>query len=322
MPITIRHFIEKINTKTNFTGLIQYNEYLSKHTTFKVGGPADVWIQPNSDAFLEYTAILLDEAKQEGIPVFVLGGGANIVVSDIGIRGIVLDTGGWRGSTSTESSITFLSGTPIDEASELAASQEMGGLEFLAGMPGTIGGAVLMNARCYERSVSDCLVETDILDERQNLASVPFCAEEFGYKKSPFQNRDILILAATFAVQGKNAMENRMFNRASNVQFNRTEMEAHRKDRENKGHYRFPCAGSVFKNNRAFGKPTGKIIDELGLCGKACGGAMVAPFHGNIIINTGNATASDIRRLVEDIKEQVKGKFGLDLETEIIFVGG
>ena len=166
-----------------------------------------------------------------------------------------------------------------------------------------------MNARCFGKSVSDILVETAILDEKQDPVSVPFRAEDFGYKKSPFQNRNILILSATFAVDARDTAAIR------------TEMEAHRQDRRGKGHYRFPSAGSVFKNNRGFGKPTGQIIDELGLCGLRRGGVMVAPFHGNIIINAGGATTADIRALVGEVRERVRAALGIELESEVLFVG-
>jgi UDP-N-acetylmuramate dehydrogenase len=176
-------------------------------------------------------------------------------------------------------------------------------------MPGAMGGAVWMNARCYDKQVSDVLLRTEILDEDQRQTWVPRAEEAFGYKKSPFQQRDVLIVAAEFRLEKRES--------AALL----AEMAAYRKDREEKGHYRFPSAGSVFKNDRRFGKPAGKIIDELGLRGLRVGGAQVAPWHGNIIINTGGASAADIRRLTELVAEKVKRGTGLDFEREIIFVG-
>jgi UDP-N-acetylmuramate dehydrogenase len=201
------------------------------------------------------------------------------------------------------------SGTAADEAAAAAAAAGLGGLEFLAGMPGTIGGAVWMNARCYERSVSDPLLETEILDESLNRVWVPLREGAFSYKKSPFQDRDVLILSARFVLKPRGQAEIRR------------EMAEHRRDREAKGHYRFPSAGSAFKNDRSFGKPTGKLIDELGLRGLSAGGAQVAPWHGNIIINTGNAAAGDIRILTEKVAARVKAATGFVLEPEIRFVG-
>jgi UDP-N-acetylmuramate dehydrogenase len=275
-------------------------------------------------AAVSFTAELLASAKTEGIPVFILGGGANLLVADRGIRGIVLDTGGFCGvgeaeffssendgenSRGGKLSVRILSGTPVDSFTEELARRSLSGLEFLAGMPGSAGGAVWMNARCYEKSVSDALEETEILDENYNRVTVPFNAADFSYKKSPFQARRVLILSSRFAVSPRAPEEIRR------------EMEERRRDREKKGHYRFPSAGSVFKNNRAFGDPTGKIIDELGLRGLRIGGAETASWHGNIIINSGGASSSDIRLLIEEISRRVKEERGFELEPEIIFAG-
>ncbi|MDR3171476.1 MAG: UDP-N-acetylmuramate dehydrogenase [Treponema sp.] len=303
--------MEKINTETGFTGQLRYDEPMAGHTTFKVGGPADVWVRPQGDCFPEYATILLGIARSEGIPVFILGAGANLVVSDQGIRGIVLDTSAWAGCDffPDDSAVLIRSGTVVDDAVSAAAGQDWGGLEFLAGMPGSIGGALWMNARCYEKSVSDVLLETNIIDESWNQVRLPFNAADYGYKKSPFQGRTVLILSARFTLhkRSRGAI--------------RRDMDAYCRDRESKGHYRFPSAGSAFKNNRAFGKPTGQLIDELGLRGLIVGGAAVAPWHGNIIINTGIATATDIRVLVELIMQQTKAALGLVLEPELLFVG-
>ena len=323
---TLRSFMEKINSEENFTGKIcrvdiRYDEPMADHTTFKVGGKADVWVKPDKEVFPDFAAKLLVSAKAEGIPVFILGAGANIVVSDKGIRGIVLDTGAYSGMEIKEKpfakaerwTFTFmanvLSGTPVDSLVDDLAGQRLLGMEFLAGMPGSVGGAVWMNARCYEKSVSDALMETTILDENSERQTVPFRAADFSYKKSPFQGRECLILSACFALRSGESEEIL------------EEVESHRRDRVEKGHYRFPSAGSAFKNNRDFGESTGKIIDELGLRGLSVGGAQIAPWHGNIIINTGGATASDIRALIDEVTLRVKEERGLDLESEILFVG-
>jgi UDP-N-acetylmuramate dehydrogenase len=317
---------------------------MSLHTTFKVGGPADVWVRPaagteapgasaggtgakgaaeSREAFPAYAAALLAGAREEGLPVFILGGGANIVVSDRGIRGIVLDTGAYAGARESAKaggrapagrSLVFRSGTSVDEAAETAAAAGLGGLEFLAGMPGSIGGAVWMNARCYEREIAGVLAETEVLDWSHTSPlpaplQIPFRAEDFSYKKSPFQIREQLILSARFTLKARPEKEIRR------------EMAGHREDRREKGHYLYPSAGSAFRNNREFGKPAGKIIDDLGLRGFAVGGAQVAPFHGNIFINTGKATAAEIRALAREIRTKVRAATGFTLEPEILFVG-
>jgi len=243
----------------------------------------------------------------------VLGGGANILAADAGVRGIVLDTGGWAGEIrqqQEEGIRRFRAGTSLDAAAEIAADAGLSGLEFLAGMPGSIGGAVWMNARCYGREIADVLVETEVVDfSTRTTSSWSNNKAEFGYKKSPFQGRDVLILSASFCLTPGKTPDIR------------ATMNAHRADRVAKGHYRYPSAGSVFKNNPEFGKPAGKIIDELGLCGLRKGGAQVAPWHGNIIVNTGGAAASDIRALVDEVAARVKAAAGFTLEPEILFVG-
>ncbi|MDR1429877.1 MAG: UDP-N-acetylmuramate dehydrogenase [Spirochaetaceae bacterium] len=294
-----------------FSGTYRFDEPMAMHTTFKVGGPAELWIQPDTACFLSFVPSLLRRAKTLGIPVFILGGGANIVAADRGIEGIVLDTGKWAGMTGQmeKGRLAFLSGTPVDQAAREAASLGLGGLEFLAGMPGSVGGSVWMNARCYESSVSGVLVETEILNEEGIPERLPAKAADFGYKKSPFQTRDVLILSAVFALESRPVFELQ------------ARMAEHRGDREAKGHYRYPSAGSAFKNNRAFGKPTGKIIDELGLRGLSRGGASIAPWHGNLLINTGGATAADIKALTDEVRERTFAALGIKLECEILFVG-
>ncbi|MDR2783914.1 MAG: UDP-N-acetylmuramate dehydrogenase [Treponema sp.] len=328
---TIDEFLRNGNIPAGASIAAGIQEPLAKHTTFKAGGAAALWARPSLKCGENLIAAIFQRARIQELPVCVLGRGANVVFSDSGFPGAALDMGGWSGVESFDQEsgrIVFRSGTLIDGAAETLAKQSFGepgrgasgdvmgallsygygGLEFLAGMPGTIGGAVYMNARCYEQSIAGRLVSVSIIDEQLNHAAVPFRAPEWGYKKSPFQNRDVLILSAEFSLykKEKSALL--------------ADMEAHRADRETKGHYRFPSAGSVFKNNRAFGMPTGKIIDELGLRGLSRGGAMVAPFHGNIIINTGGATAADIRFLVDDVARRVRKSAGFELETEIVFM--
>jgi UDP-N-acetylmuramate dehydrogenase len=290
----------------------QFDEPMASHTTFRVGGPADLWARPRGDWFPAFAGLLLSRAREAGIPVFTLGGGANLVVSDRGIRGIVLDTGGWTGIQREGDKLRIKSGTSIDEMTEYGARQGLSGLEFLAGMPGTLGGAVWMNARCYEKSLSDIIAEVEVLatsGEKAERRCIRRYPGDFGYKQSPFQNREELILGALLVTSG------------GDRETIRKEMAEHREDRERKGHYRFPSAGSVFKNNRGFGKSTGQIIEELGLKGLRLGGAQVAPWHGNIIINTGNARAADIRSLSDLVAARVKAERGLELEREILFAG-
>jgi UDP-N-acetylmuramate dehydrogenase len=294
----------------------RFNEPMAEHTSFKVGGPADCWVRPYGDDSYGFTAALITQARREQIPLFILGGGANILIADRGIRGITLDTGGWTGADgepgAVQAEIVFRSGVSPDEAANEAAARGLGGLEFLAGMPGSMGGALWMNARAYEREIADAAIEAEILDfsgTETKRRTIQTRKSEFGYKRSPFQNQHWLILnvrCALYPLDQKEILAT---------------MEEYRRDRQAKGHYRFPSAGSAFKNNRGFGKPTGQIIDELGLKGLSIGGAQIAPFHGNIIINTGGATAENIRELLEFTAAQVKKATGFTLEPEILLAG-
>jgi UDP-N-acetylmuramate dehydrogenase len=311
---TLRKILKKINIPKPPLGAFRFDEPMALHTTFKVGGPADIWIRPEGGCFPEYAVELIGLARSEGIPVFVLGGGANLVVADRGIRGIVLDTGGWTGweTAAEKGTVTVRSGTPVDALVDSLAEQGRAGFELFAGMPGAVGGAVWMNARCQEKSISDLLLETEIID-MDGDSPVPFwtpCKSgDFSYKQSPFQDRRVLITRAAFSLKKGEAEDLRRI------------AEVLRQERETRGHFRAPSAGSVFKNKRDLGKPVGMIIDELGLRGLSKKEAEVAPWHGNFIINRGNATAADIRALTETLIERVHSALGIDLEPEILFVG-
>ncbi len=310
----IRRLISELGLESS----TRYDEPMACHTTFRVGGPADAFFRPAGTGAEADIIAVLKAVRSRGISVFIIGGGANIVVSDAGIRGLVLDMGGWSGCEFDQGnlempdfppSVYAKAGTNVDDWVDACAERKCSGPEFLAGMPGTVGGALWMNARCYGYSISDILLETDILNENADPMKIPFDPADFGYKTSPFQKDGILILGARFRL--KDASEAEI----------RSEGRRLRADREAKGHYRYPSAGSVFKNDHAFGKPSGQIIDELGLRGTTIGGASIAAWHGNIIINSGGALASDIRALVEFVADRVRKDLGLVLEPEILFVG-
>lgn len=190
------------------------------------------------------------------------------------------------------------------------ADNELGGAEEFAGLPGSIGGAVFMNARCFSREVSDILVGATYLDENGKVCTYKMNKAEWGYKRSPLRRAKV-ILSATFALTKKVGESGAIKARCKSFVTQRVE----------KGHFLKPSAGSVFLNDRAFGEPTGAIIDKCGLKGLAIGGAQVAPFHANFIINNGGATERDIKALVEKVQEEVKKQTGFALKCEILFVG-
>ena len=296
---------------------------MALHTTFKIGGPAEAFVTPSGP---DSAALLLVAAREEGIPLFILGGGANILVGDKGIRGIVMDSSGLR-SVREEQTIegqTLLvagAGLCIDELCLEALSRGLAGLEDFNGMPGTVGGAVFMNARCYEREMSQVLAWTLSVDgrgrlKRRELGAPTAEKSEWSYKRSPFQAEGQaageLILEGAFRLEG--AGDDAVI-RMARV------MRERRADREAKGHYRLPSAGSVFKNDRSLGAPTGKLLDGLGLRGKRIGDAMVSAWHANIFVNAGSATAADMRALIELAQAEARERLGLELESEVLMVG-
>lgn len=300
-----------------FTGSVKYDEPMSLHTTFRIGGPAAVFVEPDTAESLQSVCRMLEK---ENVPFFIIGAGSNLVVSDYGLDCFVISTQKIslieeeKSTDSEGKGECFLlhcgAGISMDDAAAWCVGKEYSGLEAFAGLPGTVGGALFMNARCYGVSVSDVLASAEYLDSSDDFSLKKYCfsAGDWDYKKSPFQDSSKVIVSADFRVKkGK----------SDDIA---AECNGHMQDREKKGHFSFPSAGSVFKNNRAFGKPSGQIIDEAGLRGVQIGGAQIAPWHGNFIINTGSATADDVKQLVDYVISVVKAKTGFTLESEIIFV--
>ena len=296
----LRKAIEEIQ----FLGDILFDEPLKSHTSFEVGGPADVYMRPLCETDVAAVMQLGGE-----YPVFILGAGANILVSDLGVRGIVLDMRRLDRISVNGVSVSAYSGASISDVSRFAAEHGLAGLEFIYSMPGSVGGSVWMNARCYGRSVADVIGGVDIIDGQGNRRRVSPAKEEFGYKISPFQREQWAILQVDFEL------------RKGNREDIQTAMDENHRDREKKGHFAAPSVGSIFKNDRRFGMPTGQLIDGLGLRGMEEGGAQVSPAHGNIIINNGGATAGDILKLIRFIEARVSDAYGFELEREVRLAG-
>lgn len=289
----------------NIGGRIVRNAALRDYTSFRIGGPADILAEP---ATPEDIAALLELTDRFNIPRFVLGGGANILVSDKGIRGLVIRLAGLNYIRTNGTRVSAGAGCAMSEVAGAAGKTGMTGLEFIYSMPGSVGGSVWMNARCYNRSVSEVLGTVSYMT-KEGRANLEVGGRDFGYKVSPFQSMDAVILEAEFVLkEGK----------AEDIERAQEEVK---KERTEKGHFLFPSAGSVFKNNRAFGESTGKIIESLGLKGMRIGGAQIAEFHGNIIVNRGGATAGDVRGLIELVEERARRVYGFSLEREVLLVG-
>lgn len=309
-------FAQKIKDSGDFTGNIYFDEPMANHTTFKIGGKVSVFFEPQD---LDSLFVLLQALKSENINYFVLGGGSNIVFCDSGFNGVVLSLLCIKKINLLQSSqinenealVSVEAGATISSFVDFCAKNGFSGAERFAGLPGTVGGALFMNARCFDLSISELFVEAyyiDLSDYTEKYKT--FIPDEWNYKVSPFQNGKNIILCATFKLKkGEKTAEEI-----------KAENKKYIEERKSKGHFKFPSAGSVFKNNRDFGLPSGKIIDECGLRGKQIGNAQIALFHGNFIINLGGATQKDVKALVEFTVNEVKAKTGFCLEPEIIFV--
>lgn len=311
-----KSFAQKIISSGDFCGSVLFDEPMSKHTTFKIGGEVPVFFEPEN---LDSLLVLLAALKSAEINYFVLGGGSNIVFCDSGFEGVVISLLKINRIFLVESIetkdddvlVSAEAGATMASFVNFCAENGFSGAEKFAGLPGTIGGALFMNARCFDLSISELFVEAYYIDlndytEQHNI----FSPSDWDYKISPFQNAHTLILSATFRLKKNEKSKEEI----------KSEDKRYIEERKSKGHFNFPSAGSVFRNNREFGAPSGKIIDECGLREKQIGMAQIAPFHGNFIINLGGATQKDVKALVEFTVKEVKEKTGFCLQPEIIFV--
>lgn len=273
---------------------------------------------------------------EHGVPFYLLGGGSNLVIADRGVRGAVLSLSAInsirienqaRGDSEfdTDCAVHVRSGAgvAVDDLVRWCRNHGLAGMERFSGLPGSVGGAVFMNARCYDTEIADIFFSAKNMVfslDGCTLEETAFRAQHWSYKKSPFQDRcgsspfeltrgGQCILSAVFSLY------------PGETDWLDAEMSKYVADRTDKGHFRYPSAGSMFKNNHCFGMPSGKIIDEAGLRGFRIGGACVAPWHGNIVINDRGACAADVRSLVEQVRDAVRVRTGFDLECEVIFAG-
>ena len=282
---------------------IYLSEPMSKHTSFKVGGIADIFICATTE---EQVKDVLKLVKQENIPLFILGNGSNLIVKDGGIRGIVLKIA-LEDCKIIQNEIHASSGLLLSKLSNIALDNELTGLEFASGIPGTLGGAIKMNAGAYSGEMKDIVASTRYINLEGNVFEILNNDHKFGYRDSIFKNKNYIILSSIIKLQKgeKESIKNRI-----------TELT---KSRTSKQPLSYPSAGSVFK--RPEGDFAARLIEDSGLKGFSIGGAQVSDLHAGFIINKGNATTQDILQLIEYIKNAVYEKSKVKLETEVIVVG-
>lgn len=278
------------------------NENMSKHTSFKTGGIADFFVEVQDVQELIY---VLKLAKSLRIKTCVIGNGSNIIVKDTGFRGIIVKLN-FKHLKIEKDKIAVGAGVPVALLSEFTYRSGISGYEFLGGIPGTVGGAVKMNAGAYGSEIKDVLLETVILDEKYNIRKLTNEEQKFEYRKSIFFEKKWIIIASTFKIQKEEKEK---------IKAKRKEMMEARKEKQPLD---MPNAGSIFKRTENY--IPAKLIDEAGLKGYTIGGAQISTKHAGFIVNTGNATAKDIIKLIKYTKEKVKEKFGVELEQEVIIL--
>lgn len=277
---------------------------MKRHTTFKTGGNADIFICPQT---VEDLAKCIKVLSKSDYAYYIIGNGSNLLVPDSGIRGVVLSTKGLRGITQEGNTLTVAAGMLNAEASRFAQNASLGGMEFLSGIPGSIGGAVVMNAGAYGHETKDILKKATYVTSSGEIKTISLEDINYGYRKSIFTQSDHIVVSAEFELYPKD----------------QAEIDAYTKDlnqrRRDKQPLNYPSAGSVFK--RPEGYFAGKLIEDAGLKGYRIGGAMVSEKHAGFIINYDNATSEDILKLIKHIQDVVMERFGVELQTEIKMLG-
>ena len=301
--LLLDQFIARLAEITN--DRLKLNEPMDRHTTFRIGGSARVFVTPGTEGEL---AFAIQAAKDEGIPYYIMGRGSNILVSDKGINGAVISTLGLRGAEITGDLIAASAGETLSGLAELCRDSSLSGLEFAYGIPGTLGGAVYMNAGAYGGEVKDLFVSAKALNPDSGEI-IELSKEDmgFGYRKSVLQLRNLILLSAVVRLS------------PGSRQAISEKMNAFKQSRVDKQPLDFPSAGSAFK--RPKDNFAGKLIMDSGLSGLSIGGARVSEKHCGFIINTGGASADNVAALIAHIKDTVSQKFGVVLEPEIIFWG-
>ena len=283
---------------------IKIDEKLSEYVNFKVGGPADILLIPNSK---EQVIKSIKICKENNIPFYLIGNGSNILVRDGGFRGVVLSLKNVKNIYVDGEKIEAECGVMLKEVSDKAIENSLTGFEFACGIPGTIGGAVFMNAGAYDGEISKVIESAEVIDENCNIIRLSREELDFGYRSSLVMKKGYTVLSAVFKLE------------KGQVKTIKELIEDLTNKRESKQPLEYPSAGSTFK--RPTGYFAGKLIQDAGLKGYSIGGAAVSEKHSGFVINKGNATAKDITDLIKHIQDEVKKQFGVDLHHEVRIIG-
>lgn len=284
---------------------IKYQEPLREHTTFRVGGEADCIVEIGTQKQLQGVLHYLNLIE---LPYYVLGNGSNLLVGDKGYKGIILRLAGNMTEIKAEGNRLYVqAGALLSEASKAAMENGLTGLEFACGIPGTVGGGIVMNAGAYDGEIKNVVESVTVIDRDGNELELDNSTMEFGYRSSVIKNQPFVATGCWFKLEPgeKEAI--------------RAKMEDFNARRSQKQPLEYPSAGSTFK--RPQGYYAGKLIMDAGLCGYRIGGAQVSEKHCGFVINAGDATAADIRQLITHVQDEVYDKFNVRLEPEVICLG-
>lgn len=284
---------------------IHLMEPMASHTTFRVGGPAECFIEIENITQLEKVQKYLGLVEY---PFVVVGNGSNLLVSDAGYKGVILQIGRKMNQVTVAGNVLKAqAGALMSQVAAVAQQHGLTGLEFASGIPGTVGGGVVMNAGAYGGELAQVVVEVCVMDRSGEILTLDNETMEFGYRKSTIRSKPFIVTEVTFLLEpgDKDAIKAKM-----------DELAVARREKQP---LEFPSAGSTFK--RPEGHFAGALIMNAGLRGFRIGGAMVSEKHCGFVINAGDATAADIVAVIREIQHQVKEKFRVDLETEVVFLG-
>ena len=280
-------------------------EPMAKHTSFRIGGPADVLAQPADEAEL---AALLKRAAEHAVPVTLIGNGSNLLVRDKGIRGLVIKlSNSFSDMKALGNELTFGSGISLAMASKKAASLSLSGLEFAVGIPGTIGGAVYMNAGAYDGEMAKVVTSVQVMDRQGQSSQLKADELDFSYRHTALQNSGLIVTSVTVSLQPGEA------------ESIKAKMDDFSQRRIAKQPLELPSAGSMFK--RPVGYFAGTLIEQTGLKGYTVGGAQVSTKHAGFVVNVGGATAKDVLQLISDVQARVLAAQGVQLEPEVLVLG-
>lgn len=296
----IKKFCDLLGEERVFTG-----EAMSRHTTFKIGGPADYFLMPDKGTDV---GRIVKICKESAIPYFILGNGSNLLVGDGGYRGAVIQIYKNMSAVTVEGTeITVQAGALLSSVAAAAKNAALTGFEFAGGIPGTMGGAVVMNAGAYGGEMKDVLTEVTVMDEEGEIITLPADKLELGYRTSIIKTAGYIVLEAKLQLK------------KGNPEVIRETMKDLTIRRTTKQPLEYPSAGSTFK--RPEGYFAGKLIMDTGLRGFQVGGAQISEKHCGFVVNTGDATAEDVKNLIEEVQKRVREKFGVTLEPEVKFLG-